>query len=84
VSAVFYSILGYGRVIESLEFSIQVLEEHLKRVSQLLAAQKASRLDYLKTEVRLADLRQSLVHQKTWIIHKPKNLCGQWENYFFS
>ncbi|MGE0086731.1 MAG: TolC family protein [Desulfococcaceae bacterium] len=83
VSSVFYSILGYGRVIESLEFSIQVLEEHLKRVSQLLAAQKASRLDYLKTEVRLADLRQSLVNQKNTLAVQKRvlaNLMGTEQN----
>jgi outer membrane protein TolC len=64
VSAIFYSMLGQDKVIESLGFSINVLEEHLKQVSQLLSAQKASRLDYLRTEVRLADLRQNLVKEK--------------------
>lgn len=61
VSNVFYSILGQRRVIASLEFSRQALEEHRKRVEDLMGAQKAARVDLLRTEVRLADLGQKLV-----------------------
>lgn len=64
ISAIFYSMLGQDKVIESLGFSIKVIQEHLKQVSELLSAQKASRLDYLRTEVRLADLKQNLVKEK--------------------
>ncbi|MDZ7582968.1 MAG: efflux RND transporter periplasmic adaptor subunit [Deltaproteobacteria bacterium] len=41
------------------------MEEHLKQVADLLAAQKAARIDLLRTEVRLADLRQRLVKEKS-------------------
>ena len=64
VSSVFYSILAQGKVIESLEFSQEALNEHLKQVDDLIAAEKAARVDRLRTEVRLADLRQRLVRER--------------------
>jgi outer membrane protein len=64
VASTFYAILGQYKVIHSLEFSIQAMDEHLKQVSELLAAQKAARIDLLRTEVRLSDLRQNLVKEK--------------------
>jgi len=76
VSAIFFSMLGQNKVIESVGFSITVLEENLKRVSELLSAQKASRLDYLKTEVRLADLRQSLVKENNTLAVQKRVLAN--------
>lgn len=64
VSSVYYSILAQRRVIESLEFSRNALAEHLKRVRDLIAAQKAAQVDQLRTEVRLADLEQRLAGEK--------------------
>ncbi len=64
VSSVFYSILAQGKVIESLEFSQKTLEEHLKQVDNLIAAERVARVDRLRTEVRLADLQQRLVREK--------------------
>ena len=61
VSSVFYGILAQRHVIESLEFSRKTLQEHLKRVNNLIDAQKAAKVDRLRTEVRLADLEQQLV-----------------------
>jgi outer membrane protein TolC len=63
VSSIFFGILAQRRVIESLEFSEQTLQEHVGRVNALIAAQKASRVDRLRTEVRLADLQQRLVQE---------------------
>ena len=64
VSTTFYAILSQHEVIRSLEFSTTAMEEHRKQVSDLLAVQKAARVDLLRTEVRLADLRQSLVREQ--------------------
>jgi len=64
VSSVFYSILAQRQVIESLEFAGRTLVEHLKRVDALVAAQKVARVDRLRTEVRLADVKQRLVREK--------------------
>jgi len=64
VSQVFYNILAQRHIIESLEFSRKALEEHHKRVSDLMEVQKAAKVDLLRTDVRLADLQQRLVAQK--------------------
>ena len=64
VSSVFFSILAQRQVIESLEFSVRTLEQHLGRVDALVAAQKAAKVDRLRTEVRLADVQQRLVRER--------------------
>ena len=64
VSSVFFNILAQKRVVESLEFSRQTLQEHLKQVEALVAAQKAARVDWMRTEVRLADIEQRLVREE--------------------
>lgn len=64
VSSVFYSMLGQQEVINSLVFSQKALKEHHKRVSELLHAQKAAKVDLLRTEVRLADIEQQLLRER--------------------
>ncbi len=64
VSSVFFSLLAQEYVIASLDFSRGTLEEHLKRVDALIIAQKAARVDRMRTEVRLADVEQRLVQEK--------------------
>jgi len=63
VSSVFYSILGQREVINSLLFSQETLQEHYKRTNDLMKAQKAARVDLLRTEVRLADIKQKLLRE---------------------
>jgi len=65
VSSVFYAILGQQRVIESLQFSRNVLQEHRKHVDAMIAAQKAAKVDLLRTEVRLADIEQGLAKERS-------------------
>jgi outer membrane protein TolC len=64
VSNVFYSILGQKEVVDSLVFSQKALQEHCKRVQELLDTQKAARVDLLRTEVRLADIEQKLLKER--------------------
>lgn len=64
VTGVFFGILAQQRVVESLAFSLRTLEEHQDRVEALLAARKAARVDLLRTDVRLADIRQRHVHER--------------------
>lgn len=64
VSSVYYGILASWHIVESLEFSQKTLEEHLRRVDDLIAGQKAAKVDRLRTEVRLADIRQNLVQAR--------------------
>jgi len=76
VSSIFYSILGQRKVIHSLEFSIEAMDQHLRQVSALLAAQKAAKVDLLRTEVRLADLRQSLVKEQNGLAIQKRVLAN--------
>jgi len=80
VTSTFYAILAQRRVIDSLEFSRKTLEQHRKRVNDLLAAQKAARVDLLRTEVRLADLQEKLVRERNVlaVLHRTlANLLGR-------
>ena len=65
VSSSFYTILGQRKLIESLEFSRNVLTKHKKRVQDMMSAGKAAKVDVLRTEVRIADLDQRLVREKS-------------------
>ncbi|MFO7839781.1 MAG: TolC family protein [Thermodesulfobacteriota bacterium] len=64
VSSLFFNILAQGHVIEALESSQQTLTEHLRRVDALVEEKKAARVDRMRTEVRLADVRQELVGEE--------------------
>jgi len=64
VTSVFYGILAQERLVSSLIFSKSALEAHLKRVKDLIDAQKAARVDQLRTEVRLSDITQKLVRER--------------------
>lgn len=64
VASVFYTILAQKSLIDSLEFSATTLEGHLKRINDMIDAQKAARVDRLRTEVRLSSVRTALVREK--------------------
>jgi outer membrane protein TolC len=65
VSSTFYTILGQRPLIESLEFSSSVLNRQRQRVREMMRVGKAAKVDVLRTEVRLADLDQRLVRERT-------------------
>jgi outer membrane protein TolC len=75
VSNVFYSILGQKEVVDSLVFSQKALQEHRKRVQELLDTQKAARVDLLRTEVRLADIEQNILRERN-ILYIQKSLLA--------
>ena len=64
VTSVFYGILTQEKLIESLKSSRQALAGHLARVNDLIEAEKAARVDRLRTEVRLADVDERRVRQE--------------------
>jgi len=61
ITGVYFSILGQQKTIASLESSRKALEENKKRVTQLYESQKVAKVDLLRTEVRLADLNQTIL-----------------------
>ena len=64
VSSLYFSQLAQKQLVESLVFSAESLAGQLKRVSALIAERKAAKVDALRTEVKLADLRQRLLREK--------------------
>ncbi len=64
VTSIFYSILAQRHTLEAFEFSQEALEGHHKRIIELIHAKKAARVDLLRTEVRLSDLKQRLTQEK--------------------
>ena len=64
VSSTYFGILAQEHVVESLAFSRDTLREHRDRVNALIAAQKAAKVDALRTEVRLADLEQQWLRER--------------------
>jgi len=76
VSSVFYRILAQRYVIESLEFSRDAMREHLRRVNELIDAQKAAPVDRLRIEVRLADLEQQLAMQRSVLAIQERTLTN--------
>ncbi|HOL94613.1 MAG TPA: TolC family protein [bacterium] len=63
VSRVFYDILAQQNVIESLQFSQRVLEEHEQRIQQLIQAERAAKVDLLRTQVQLANVIQNRIQE---------------------
>ena len=63
VSSVFFRILAQRSVIESLEVSEKALEEHLRQTEEWIALEKAAPVDRMRTEVRMAELRQDFVRE---------------------
>ena len=76
VTSVFYSILAQRHTIEALKFSQETLQEHHKRVGELIQAKKAAGVDLLRTEVRLSDLEQRQVREKNMLAIKDRLLAN--------
>jgi TolC family type I secretion outer membrane protein len=75
VSSVFFNILAQQQVIASLAFSFKALQEHLKNVEALIEAGEATRVDRLRTEVRLAEVQQRLVQEKNTLAIAQRTLA---------
>jgi outer membrane protein len=83
VSSVFLQILAQNRVIESLEFSQEALREHIKKVSDMIKAEKAAAVDKLRVEVRVADLEQRMIQEQNILAVQTRilaNLLGRDED----
>ncbi|MBE7557747.1 TolC family protein [bacterium] len=76
VRSIFYGILAQERLIESLRFSREALTGHLSRINALIEAQKAARVDSLRTEVRLADVEQKRVREENTLAVQHRVLAN--------
>ena len=75
VSSTFYAILSQEKVIDSLKFSLNAMEEQRKKTAAMLEVAKVAKVDLLRTEVRLADLQQSL-ERETNVLDIQKRLLA--------
>jgi outer membrane protein TolC len=86
VSSVFYSMLGQEKVINSLIFSQKALLQHHEKAKELFKAQKAARVDLLRTEVRLADIEQQFISERNalkvrgYLLASLLGVSGQYES----
>lgn len=76
VTTVFYGLLAQEQLIASLRVSQEALAGHLARVEELLRAQKAARVDRLRTEVRLADVGERLVREENTLAVQGRLLAS--------
>jgi outer membrane protein TolC len=76
VTNVYFSILKQHQILKSLDFSRTTLEEHLKRVKELLEAKKAAELDKLRVEVRLADIAQRIEKEQNTLAVQNRTLAN--------
>ncbi len=75
VSSTFYGILSQEKVIDSVKFSLQAMQEQRQKMAKMVEVAKAARVDLLRTEVRLADLEQSL-EKETNLLEIQKRLLA--------
>ena len=64
VTSLYYGILAQERLIESDEFSRKAIERQRDRIAELIKVQKAAKVDLLRTEVRLSNIKQQLIAQR--------------------
>jgi len=79
VTSVFNAILGQEKVVDSLQFSIDVLKQQSGRIKDLISVQKGTKVDLLRTEVRLATVEQRLLQEKNALLIQQRvldNLMG--------
>jgi len=76
VTSVFNAILGQQKVIGSLLFSIDVLQQQIGRIKDLISVQKGTKVDLLRTEVRLANLEQRLLQEKNTLLIQQRVLAN--------
>lgn len=65
ISSTFYTILGQRPLLDSLHFSIKALTRQRQRAVDMMRVGKAAKVNVLRTEVRIADVEQRLVREKT-------------------
>ena len=72
VTALFYAMLAQDKIILSLVSSQTSMETHLKTVVELIAGGKATKVERLRIDVRLADIKQSMIQFIDFNIQREK------------
>jgi outer membrane protein len=75
VSSTFYSLLSQEKVIDSVRFSLQAMQDQRQKMAKMVEVAKAAPVDLLRTEVRVADLTQSL-ERETNVMEIQKRLLA--------
>ena len=64
VTSLFYNMLAQREVIRSFESAVSATAEHRHSIEAQVEAQKAARVDLLRAEVRLAELKEKLTRER--------------------
>lgn len=75
VSSTFYGLLSQEKVIASVKFSLKAMQEQRQKMAKMVEVAKAAPVDLLRTEVRVADLTQSL-ERETNILEIQKRVLA--------
>ncbi len=64
VTSLFYNLLAQREVIRSFESAVEATQEHRRSIEEQVKAQKAARVDLLRAEVRMAELKEKLTRER--------------------
>jgi outer membrane protein TolC len=76
VASFYFSILAQQRLITALELSDRALASHLTQVQMVIAEHKAAAVDGLRSEVKLADIRQRLLREQNILAIQQQSLLN--------
>ena len=64
VTSTYNAILSQQKVVASVQFSLNAMQEQRRKMAKMVEVAKAAPVDLMRTEVRVADLEQSLVKEQ--------------------
>lgn len=76
VASLYFGMLAQQRLIAALTLSADALAAHQKRVQALIAGRKAAAVDGLRSEVKLADIRQRLLRERNILAIQRQSLLN--------
>ena len=76
VASLYFGMLAQQRLIASLAQSADALTAHLGQVQALIAGRKAAAVDGLRSEVKLADIRQRRVREQNVLAIQRQSLLN--------
>lgn len=68
VTSLFYNMLAQREVIVSVESAVRAMEAQRNSIADQVEAQKAARVDLLRADVRLAELKEKLTRERNTLI----------------